>query len=178
MRAVENETDERQQVEAAQRDPSQFAELYESNFDRVYAFIARRVATREEAQDLTAEVFHQALAGLAHFEWRGTPFVAWLLGIAARVLAGYWERLGRRKEVSAEDLELAAAESPLERSTLIFRLVEALLPDQQLVIRRRFLEERSISEIAREMGRSEGAIKQLQLRAIRSLRAKMRSGHE
>ena len=58
---------ERLLIEAAQRDPRRFAELYEQNFDRVYAFIARRVRNREEAEDLTSEVFHQALANLPRF---------------------------------------------------------------------------------------------------------------
>ncbi|HKN35382.1 MAG TPA: TonB family protein [Terriglobales bacterium] len=67
MKALETDTDERLLIEAAQRDPAHFAELYENNFDRVYAYIARRVQNREEAQDLTAEVFHQALASIARF---------------------------------------------------------------------------------------------------------------
>jgi len=59
-----NQSDERLQVEAARQDPARFAELYEDNFERVYAYVARRVGNREEAQDVTADVFHQALAGL------------------------------------------------------------------------------------------------------------------
>src|SRR6266567_1297805 len=66
--------DERTQVEAAQRDPSRFADLYERNFYRVYAYIVRRVGDRHQAEDLTADVFREALAGLAKFEWRGAPF--------------------------------------------------------------------------------------------------------
>jgi hypothetical protein len=68
VRATENGIQERLLIEAAQRDPARFAELYESNFDRVYALIARRVQNREAAQDLTAEVFHEALSSLAGFE--------------------------------------------------------------------------------------------------------------
>ena len=79
--------DERLLIQAAQSDPSRFAELYESNFNRVYAFVARRVKDREEAQDVTADVFHQALRNLGGFQWRGVPFAAWLLRIAANALA-------------------------------------------------------------------------------------------
>ncbi len=93
MKALENEiSDERLLIEAAQRDPSCFAELYENNFDRVYAFMARRAGSRDEAEDLTAEVFHQALAGIGRFQWRGLPFVAWLLGIAGNLLRDRWHR--------------------------------------------------------------------------------------
>ena len=81
--ALRKDVDERTLIEAAQRDPGRFAELYESNFDRVYAFVVRRVRDREEAEDVTSEVFHRALANLGQFEWRGVPFAAWLLRIAA-----------------------------------------------------------------------------------------------
>ena len=64
------DTAERLLVEAAQSDPGRFAELYENNFERVYAFIARRVRDRAAAEDLTADVFQQAFANLARFEWR------------------------------------------------------------------------------------------------------------
>jgi RNA polymerase sigma-70 factor (ECF subfamily) len=178
LKVVENDTDERFLVEAAQRDPSCFAELYEQNFNRVYAFIARRVATREEVQDLTAEVFHQALAGISGFEWRGAPFVAWLLGIAAHVLSAHWQRNRKRQEILAEDLELAGSDGSIERRAMIFQLVESLPDDQRQVIVRRFVEQRSIKEIAQEFSRSEGAIKQLQLRALRNLRTQLRSHHE
>src|ERR1700756_5988090 len=89
------EQDERTQVEAAQRDPSRFADLYERNFYPVYAYIVRRVGDRHQAEDLTADVFREALAGIGKFEWRGVPFVGWLLGIASRVVADYWTRSGR-----------------------------------------------------------------------------------
>lgn len=191
-----NATDERLLILAAQRDPGRFAELYERNFDRVYAYIAHRVRDRDAAEDLTAEVFHQALVTLARFEWRGVPFVAWLLGIAAHVLAARWRELPSRREPPLRAAELtseATAEgngngnghapaqfSPgalqaVEQCALISQLVAALPDDQRLVITRRFLEHRSIRDIAREMRRTEGAVKQLQFRALESLRARIRS---
>src|SRR5262249_16648203 len=115
VRALEFETDERLLIEAAQRDPLRFAELYESNFERVYAFVAYRVRDREEAQDITAEIFHQALASIQRFEWQGKPFAAWLLGIAANVLADRWERLGKRLEVPADGLEGTGREGTIQR---------------------------------------------------------------
>src|SRR5262249_56081804 len=82
-----DEHDERTLVEAAQRDPSRFAELYEQNFYRIYAYIVRRVGDRHHAEDLTADVFREALAGIGKFEWRGVPFAAWLGGGAPPPLA-------------------------------------------------------------------------------------------
>ena len=175
MRVLECETDERLLIEAAQRDPLRFAELYESNFERVYAFVAYRVRDREEAQDLTAEVFHEALAGIQRFEWKGKPFAAWLLGIAAKVIADHWERRGKRRDVSADDLEQTRMEAVSEQRAMLFQLVDALPEDQRQVIIRRFVDQRSVRDIAQEFGRSEGAVKQLQFRALQTLRSRMRS---
>jgi RNA polymerase sigma-70 factor (ECF subfamily) len=172
LRALDYETDERLMVEAAQRDPSRFAELYEHNFERVYAYIARRVENREEAQDLTAEVFHQALANLSQFEWRGLPFIAWLLRIAANALADRWKKSSRDPVLAEEIVELGI-DDHVERQAMLSQLIEALPPDQKLVIVRRFVEQRSIRDIAHELQRSEGAIKQLQFRALQALRAQM-----
>ena len=76
MKALKKEADERLLIEAAQKDPARFAELYQNNFERVYAYIVRRVENRAETEDLTSEVFHHALANLKRFEWRGLPFAA------------------------------------------------------------------------------------------------------
>ena len=178
MSVVENEIGERQLIEAAQRDPTRFAELYEQNFERVYAYIAVRVHNRDEAQDLTSEVFHQALAGIARFQWRGAPFLTWLLGIAANVLADRWQRTFQQREVPGDDLEPAAVDLKVEQRAMLFQLVDGLPEDQRLVIVRRFVDQRTLREIARELGRSEGAVKQLQFRALQTLRARMRSSHE
>jgi RNA polymerase sigma-70 factor (ECF subfamily) len=178
LKAIEPDAHERQLIEAAQRDPRRFGELYESNFDRVYAFVARRVPSREEAEDLTAEVFHQALAGLPKFEWRGTPFAAWLVGIASHLIAHRWQRAARQSEVSSDELESFGVREETERQAMFMQLVDRLPDDQRHVIRRRFLDQRSIRDIAQELGRSEGAVKQLQFRAIENLRNQARSRHE
>jgi RNA polymerase sigma-70 factor (ECF subfamily) len=173
LKALEAETDERVLIEAAQRDPRRFGELYENNFDRVYAFVVSRVFDRAEAEDVTAEVFHQALANLAQFEWQGTPFIAWLLRIASNKIADRWHRHARRQEVSDGDLEEAGKSDGIERRVMLAQLLEELPSDQGLVVVRRFIEQRSIRDIAAELGRSEGAIKQLQFRALQNLRNRM-----
>ena len=119
---------------------------------------------------MTAEVFHQALASIRNFKWQGAPFVAWLYGIAANVLSNHWQKLG--KSTALDDPDLSASDE-IERSLMLAQLVESLAPDQRLVITRRFIDEKSIREIAHELGRSEGAVKQLQLRALEKLREKL-----
>jgi RNA polymerase sigma-70 factor, ECF subfamily len=166
---------ERRLVEAAQKDPGRFAELYENNFERVYAYIARRIGNREEAQDLTAEVFHQALANLARFEWRGLPFAAWLLRIASNAIADSWKAKSREhgNPSSDEPLSHDIGVEDVERRARLFRLVTTLPNDQRRVIEMRFAQEKSIREIAQGLGRTDGAVKQLQFRGLESLRAQL-----
>ncbi len=164
--------DEQLRIAAAQRDPSRFGDLYEENFFRVYAYVSRRVGHRHLAEDLTADVFREALADLAKFEWRGAPFVAWLLRIASRLIADHFRRSFREKGDPLESADPASTDE-IERSAMLFQLVDRLPDAQFRVIQMRFVEQKSIREIAAEMGRSEGAVKQLQLRAIENLRAQM-----
>jgi RNA polymerase sigma-70 factor, ECF subfamily len=172
VKTVEREDDDRVEINIAQSGPLGFAELYEQNFNRIYAFLARRVGLRDHAQDLTAEVFHQALASIASFRWQEAPFISWLYGIAANVLAAHWQKLGRNPSPLEEAWDEGGSEE-IERKAILAELVESLMPDQRMVIVRRFIEQRSIREVAAELGRSEGAIKQLQLRALENLREKM-----
>jgi RNA polymerase sigma-70 factor, ECF subfamily len=169
--------DDRLLVEAAKKDPSRFAELYELNFGRVYGYIARRVPDRDAAQDLTSDVFHKALANIHSFEWRGVPFAGWLLRIAANMIVDRSKR--GAKEVTGQelpDLPDLGSKPKLEESdqcARLFLLVDQLPQDQRRVIGMRFAEEKSIREIAQALGRTEGAVKQLQFRALQNLRARM-----
>ena len=171
--ALQQEVGERDLVEAAQRDPAQFAELYEHNFERVYAYIVRRVRDRDAAQDLTADVFHRALANLAQFEWRGVPFAAWLLRIAANAIADQSKRAAKQRDVPGGDDPPAVGLEELEHRARLFRLVDRLPTDQRRVIVMRFAEERTIREIAETLRRSEGAVKQLQFRGLQRLREQL-----
>lgn len=169
---------ERLLIEAAQKDPNRFADLYEKNFERVYAFVVRRVRDRHEAEDLTAEVFQHALANLSKFEWRGVPFAVWLFRIAANIIADRWKQISKEStDPSSDDLDQSNWQE-IERRAMLFQLVDHLPDDQRSVIIKRFVEQRSIREIAEVFGRSEGAIKQLQFRAMENLRARVGGIHE
>ncbi len=170
------ETEERLLIEAAQSDPSRFAELYEQNFHRVYAYVARRVHDRAEIQDLTSHVFHQALANLGKFKWRGSPFAAWLYRIASNAIADHAKRKGREfidQPIPSSENSAATALEEVERRARTFSAVDELPEDQRRVIVMRFADEKSIREIADELGRSEGAVKQLQFRALENLRNRL-----
>jgi len=177
-----DEARERLLVEAAQQDPTRFRDLYEINFERVYAYVVKRVRDRAETEDLTAEVFHQALANLKRFEWRGIPFAAWLFRIAANLISDRWQRSGREvsddtgliDSVQAKSGKIGPAEiEEVERRATLFRLVDTLPAEQRRVVVLRFVEQKSIKEVAREVRKTEGAVKQLQFRALSSLRARL-----
>jgi RNA polymerase sigma-70 factor, ECF subfamily len=170
------ETEERLLVAAAQKDPTRFGELYEIHFEQIYAYIARRVDSRETAEDLTSEVFHKALTNLSRFEWRGVPFVGWLFRIAANAIIDQSKRSSKEvsdledpEEIAVPEVDFADA---IHRARL-FRLVEELPDDQRRVVVMRFADEKSIREIASEIGRSEGAVKQLQFRGLQNLRSQV-----
>jgi RNA polymerase sigma-70 factor (ECF subfamily) len=165
--------DERFLIEAAQADPARFAELYDRYIDRVYAYVSRRAGNRSEAEDITSAVFEQALTHLPKFEWRGVPFVAWLFRIAANALADHWKREGRDSHDLPPDVPDEREHQEIERRLGLFQLVDRLPDAQRQVIQMRFVEERSIREVAAALDRSEGAVKQLQLRALDTLRKGM-----
>ncbi len=183
----EREAKERRLIEAAQSDPARFGEVYENYFALVYAYVTRRVRTRDVAEDLTAEVFRKALASLPRFKWRGAPFAAWLFRIASNMIADRSKRVPREVSLDEEGATERGSRAQIakgadtsqqkdledsERRALLFRLVDELAEDQCRVLLMRFAEEKSIREIAAALGRSEGAVKQLQFRALENLRMK------
>ena len=171
------ESEEQLLIEAARKDPGRFAELYEQNFHRVYAYVARRVRDRAETQDLTAHVFHQALANLGKFKWKGAPFASWLYRIASNAIADQAKRKlresGNQPELPSEIATNAADLEEVESRARLFSAVDKLPEDQRRVIVMRFADEKSIREIADELGRSEGAVKQLQFRGLENLRNRL-----
>src|SRR5215468_7168115 len=193
--AKSDETDERRLVEAAQQDRACFGDVYERYFELVYGYVARRVRDRAATEDLTSEVFRKALANIDRFKWTGAPFGAWLLRIASNVIADRAKKAAREVGNSpnvSEDVHTPSlmvglptgaqtrpresqqtALEDAERRAWVIRKVDELPDDQRRVVRMRFAEEKSISEIATELGRSEGAVKQLQFRALQNLRIKL-----
>ena len=190
-----DETEERRLVEAAQQDRACFGDVYERYFELVYGYVARRVRDRAATEDLTSEVFRKALANIDRFKWTGAPFGAWLLRIASNVIADRAKKAARERGISPSVNEGSyepslrvgllpgtQTSSPRtqqtdleesERRARVIRKVDELPDDQRRVVRLRFAEEKSISEIAAELGRTEGAIKQLQFRALQSLRKEL-----
>jgi RNA polymerase sigma-70 factor (ECF subfamily) len=183
LKAQKRESDERLLIEEAQKDPARFAELYEEHFERVYAYVVRRVRDRAETEDLTSEVFHHALAHLDKYEWRGIPFAAWLYRIAANLISDRWERMGREPLAGdpeqIEAVQAAGGEfDEVERRATLFRLVDTLPAEQKRVVMLRFIDQKSIKDVAKEICKTEGAVKQLQFRALTALKTQMEGASE
>jgi len=157
---------------ARQRDADAFSELYRRHVDRIYRYLLLRVNDDTVAEDLTSEVFVRALESLASYEDRGAPFAAWLYRIAKARVIDHWRRL-QRTDVSLEASDLdVAIELPVGDVVAYKALAGALrhlTDEQQEVIILKFVEGLSIAEVAKITGRTEGAVKALQHRALATL---------
>ena len=122
---------------------------------------------------LTSEVFHHALANLRRYEWRGAPFAAWLYRIAANAIADRSERLARERKLEPGPESEEACQEEAQDLAKVFALVRELPDDQRRVVELRFVQQKSTREVAEEIGRSEGAVKQLQFRGLEYLRTRM-----
>ncbi|WP_114424470.1 sigma-70 family RNA polymerase sigma factor [Nocardioides houyundeii] len=158
-------------------DKEAFGLLFDHYHLRVYRFLHSRTSSTSLAEDLTSETFFRALRSMNDFRWQGRDFGAWLMTIARNLTTDHYRAGRTRLEVATEDMGVHddATEGPerevLDRLTNV-ALLGALrdLPDEQrdcLVMR--FLQGMSIAETADVLERSAGAVKQLQLRAIRNL---------
>jgi len=172
---------EEQLVERAKHDPDAFGELYERYVDRIYNYIFYRTRDVHEAEDLTARVFYRALSHMASYRQHGVPFAAWLYRIAHNLVANWYRDRSRHHDMRLDDMiSLAArgagpdhlAERSEETRGLLDAMARLSVERQQLLILK-FAEDMSNLEIARVMGRTEGAIKSMYHRTLVVLRDEM-----
>lgn len=169
-------TSEMELVEAARRlSDEAWAEIYRRHAQQVYAYIYYRLGDQHTAEDLAADVFVKALAGIGGYVWRGTPLLAWLYRIAHNVTSDHRKaaakRALRQSGELAEDLpEREDRLGALDARRDMLGAIRALTEEQQQVIILRFYQGMSNAEVAKVMGKPEGAVKALQSRGLRSLR--------
>ncbi len=167
---------------AQQNDQVALTQIYEENFDRIYRYIVIKIGDRAEAEDMTQQVFLNVLKSISSFKFRGMPFTSWLYRIAHNQVVDYLRKKSRRATVPLDESLPAFGGDPenvTERKVAIEEVANAakkLTPAQQEVISLRFAGALSIAEVARVMGRSEGAVKALQHSAIVTLRKVMAAG--
>ena len=169
---------------AQQRDQQAFAQLYEEHFDKIYRYVALRIGDRAEAEDITQQVFLKALRSIASFRWKGIPFSAWLFRIAHNQVIDYQRKRAKQATVPIDESAVSSSSDPqllVEQSLNIEQLLSAakrLTEAQREVISLRFAGELPIAEVARIMGKSEGAVKALQHSAIVALRKVLSVGFQ
>jgi RNA polymerase sigma-70 factor (ECF subfamily) len=166
--------------------PEAFAQLYDAYLDRVYRYIFFRVSDDQTAEDLSSQVFLKAWEGLDRYHMNGSPFVAWLYTIAHNVVIDHYRT--RRECVALDDIvPLAATDDSLdEQIAVMFDLetmrdvLQILNEEQQQVLTLRFIAELSTENIATIMGKREGAIRAMQMRALQMMAKHMqeRKCHE
>jgi RNA polymerase sigma-70 factor (ECF subfamily) len=164
---------------AREGDAEAFGKLYELYADRVFRFLFAHVDNRYDAEDLTEDVFLRVWRSLPNYREQGVPFLAFLFRIARNALIDHYRRSSPvKRQVSIEDLSLQdhnpgpseSAIDSFEREELHLTL-EQLREDYRTVLVLRFLSELSPEETAQVMGRSPGAVRVLQHRALAALRA-------
>ncbi len=161
---------------AKQRDQEAFSQLYEENFDKIYRYVALKIGDRIEAEDMTQQVFLKALQSISSFKWKGIPFSAWLFRIAHNQMVDYLRKKSKQATAPLDESQISSDSNPqlmAEHKLDIEQLLLAtkkLTKAQQEVISLRFAGELPIAQVARIMGKSEGAIKALQHSAIVALR--------
>jgi len=162
-------------VTLARQDRSAFVALYRRYLPRIYRYVYRRVGNQQDAEDVTALVFTEALECLEDYQEQGS-FAGWLFTIAHHRVADYRRR--QRERVSLEEVVPALSNSgpgpealALQRDRLeqVAQALDELTPDRQEALALRFFGELSNKEVAQAMGKSEAAVKMLVCRAIRQL---------
>ena len=164
-------------VERAKTDADAFGILYDRHVDRIYRFVRARLGNAAAAEDVTAEVFVNALRGICGYQDRGRPFSCWLYRIAVNAVADHYRHESSTGELSEE---LPDTATQVEATAIrhleiqdVWRLVEHLPPQQRVAMTLRFRDDLSAREAAAVMGKSEPAVKLLIYRAVGRLRSEL-----
>jgi RNA polymerase sigma-70 factor, ECF subfamily len=165
-------------IEKAQADPNAFAELYQRYLDRIYLYLRTRVASEEDAADLTQQVFLQALKALPGYRQRGLPFAAWLFHIARNVVTDSYRR--RRNIIPWEDVHprsLVLFEQDVEDNVLhqenialLRKLLAQLDASKRELLALRFAAGLTTRQIAAILGRNHDAVRKDLARILQRLK--------
>lgn len=160
---------------AKRGDQAAFTEIYEQHYQAVYTYIFYRVSDRSLAEDLAADVFVRLVDKIHTFKFQDRPILAWLYTIARNRVIDYRRQNGRATLVDLEENLDASSDDPatetenlLEHAALANAL-EKLTEDQRQVILLKFVEEYSNASVAAVLGKTEGAVKSLQHRALAAM---------
>jgi RNA polymerase sigma-70 factor, ECF subfamily len=168
---------ERQLVLQAQAGNSEaFGQLYDAYMERIYRFVYFRVEDQQTAEDITSQVFLKAWNNLDRFQFSRTPYLAWLYTIAHNAVIDHYRT--RKVTTALDDVQLSqpdhseAVENDIDLTVemqSVKSALQTLTDDQQKVLTLKFIEGMSNNEIARHLGKREGAIRALQMRGLQAL---------
>ncbi len=166
---------------AREGDAEAYGQLYDHYVTGIFRFVYYRTGSQQLAEDLTSETFIRGLRAIQRFSWQGKDFGAWLTTIARNLIADHYKSSRSRLEIVSDSMpeDSRTVDGPehevmaLISNELLFEAVNGLPTEQRECILMRFIQGLSIAETAAALGRSEGAIKQLQLRAVRALAKQM-----
>ena len=173
----------RKLVERAQRgERAALEELYLIHFDRIYSYLHMTVGNRHDAEDLTTQTFLRMLESIGRFRWQSAPFSAWLFRIAHNLAMDHF-RASRRWQPEEEvpepaDSAVRSAEDEAFQSIgrrSMLAMIDSLSAEQQQVLTLKFVFSFSNGEVATILGKTEGAVKSLQHRALASLQKQIKT---
>ena len=171
-------------IARAREDPEAFSLLYERYVDNIYSYIYYRTGNHHDAEDLVSRTFYRALKHFTRYVDRGAPFSAYLYRIAHNIVANFHRDRSRRQVVPLNEMLLPALrrEQPAvafeegDVQAALLEVVRRLPPDRQELLILKFVDQLTNAEIAKIMGRTEGAIKSLYHRTLVALRQDMTTG--
>ncbi|MFZ0034633.1 MAG: sigma-70 family RNA polymerase sigma factor [Sedimentisphaerales bacterium] len=170
---------------ARQGDHEAFAQLYESHFAKIFRYVVLKIGNQAEAEDMTQQVFVRAYESIGSYQWQGVPFSAWLFRIAHNQMVDYVRKQSKKQTVSLDESLPIPDDSDLEHEVEVkIEMEKVVLAAKQLtkaqreVVSLRFAGGLTITETAKAMRKSEGAIKALQHSAILALRKTLLAGEQ
>lgn len=167
-------------IEAAKKNPAQFAPLYNKYYKQIFNYLYQRMDCKETAFDITSQVFLKALSNIQSYQFKGVPFASWLYRIAHNEMMLVFRNLKDKRAINADvgDLKFICEETnePFfeEYIPLIKKLISELDEEDLMLVEMRFFEKRPFKEIAEILNTTEGNAKVKMFRVIEKLKIKIK----
>jgi RNA polymerase sigma-70 factor (ECF subfamily) len=170
---------EKSLITKAQANPKDFEPLYNQYFERIFRFVYQRLESKEEASDVTSQVFIKALTNINNFQFRGVPFSAWLFRIAINEISSFYSNSKKNRVVNIETVHLSKffeepnSDLKEERIEIIIEALKQISGEELMLVEMRFFENHSFKEIADILKITENNAKVKVYRAIDKLKQKI-----